>query len=126
MIKCSILHYNAVPLTRVFEIKQPQSDPDNDDNILVGPKDSQTTIDADIYPNPITDFFTIEINSDTKQHTTLLLYDILGNAVFQQELKINEGITTQNINLPDFETGTYIIVIQGDTELFRDQIIIQK
>lgn len=76
-----------------------------------------------IYPNPATDFVTININNKAdNEEVKVQIRDILGKVVYASVL--SEASTLQ-IETTDFAKGIYIIVITHGTEQINNKLIIK-
>jgi hypothetical protein len=63
-----------------------------------------------VYPNPsTTGIFTIDYSSDKDVNSTIAVYDILGNVVFQDEFKVQDGLANYTLNIADLPSGNYIM-----------------
>ena len=78
-----------------------------------------------VYPNPGSDFTTVEINIDDKIFQgQLIVYNLLGAEILKQIVYDNEIL---NINTKDFNNGFYLYVLKSDKEIIEKQkVIISK
>ncbi len=78
-----------------------------------------------VYPNPGSDFTTVEINIDDKIFQgQLIVYNLLGAEILKQIVYDNEIL---NINTKDFNNGIYLYVLKSDKEIIEKQkVIISK
>ncbi len=74
-----------------------------------------------IYPNPVTSTMTIEDHSGNMIGATLIMYDLLGNVVFESTL-LND---TSEIDISDLKNGVYLVVGSNNSSRF-EQVIIKK
>ena len=71
---------------------------------------SQSTIK--IYPNPVIDFTTLEINSTAVNATLLVIItDIQGKNVYKKQLVTRTYITREKVNMNNLAKGTYYITV---------------
>ena len=71
---------------------------------------SQSTIK--IYPNPVIDFTTLEINSTSVNATLLVIItDIQGKNVYKKQLVTRSYITREKVNMNNLAKGTYYITV---------------
>lgn len=84
--------------------------------------EENTSIAADIYPNPATDLLTVKLNSPDGA-VTLRLYNILGDAVMTDVLNSN-GIIQKTYDVRDLPKGTYILNATIHNSSFTKKIVI--
>ena len=80
-----------------------------------------------IYPNPVTSGIVhVEMNLEKTQDVTIMLVDIHGKLVTSEVIRVNTGISNNQINLHNISKGMYYIKIQseGFTEI-RKLILLQ-
>ncbi|MDB4591086.1 T9SS type A sorting domain-containing protein [Flavobacteriaceae bacterium] len=77
-------------------------------NVKVDTKIKRNTIKASVYPNPVKDNFSVNVQDD--HNVSIALYDITGKLV----LKTDE---LKNINVSHLSRGAYILHIIEDTEI---------
>lgn len=91
--------------------------------LYVGQKESITqNTNFNIYPNPIIDHFTINLNKDFNTDTKVQVIDINGSIVFEKRSSIENGIITVN-NLK-LKKGMYFIKLQTEKEGFVEKLIV--
>jgi len=69
-----------------------------------------------VFPNPVKDVINLNINAQ-EQHTDamLMITNITGQVVDQQQVNLLNGANTFDINVSDMPTGVYIISIESET-----------
>ena len=72
-----------------------------------------------VYPNPTSEFANIVLPSNQSAYT-LEIYDVIGNMIFSE--KIIEGKNNYRINLTDFRSGIYQIVISSKDKVFTEKL----
>ena len=72
-----------------------------------------------VYPNPTSEFANIVLPSNQSAYT-LEIYDVIGNMIFSE--KITEGQNNYRINLTDFRSGIYQIVISSKDKVFTEKL----
>jgi hypothetical protein len=75
-------------------------------------KTAAELVEAKVYPNPATDYVTIELPENLPQNAELKLYNALGQMVFQRSL--NKGEKAIKLDLKGFEIGAYFFEIIGE------------
>ncbi len=88
-------------------------------NIQWNNETSESEMDANIYPNPSTGKFSIEINEDTIINITVV--NSSGNLVY---IDSNIENPIYVLNMIGFAKGVYYIVIQGTHKQYKKKIII--
>ncbi len=74
-----------------------------------------------IYPNPASDYLTIDYQNEFSQETTISLTDIAGNLVYINKIELKDQNEKFLIDKSNFNNGIYILSIQ-----FTDRVITQK
>ena len=72
-----------------------------------------------IYPNPVfQDAFSIQFNNLKVSNYTMQLIDITGRPVFQQKIKVNQPLQTEEIHIPgSILQGTYFVRIFNENNI---------
>lgn len=72
-----------------------------------------------VYPNPVTDYITLETEIENSENTVYGLYDTGGKLILSQKCESNETIIVME-NLPP---ATYILVVSDNKQTKTFQII---
>ncbi|MFN8114485.1 MAG: T9SS type A sorting domain-containing protein [Bacteroidia bacterium] len=76
-----------------------------------------------LYPNPSNDYINVEMDIGSKEQTSILIYNLLGECIKVQTLQ--NGIT--NLNLTEFNSGTYFYsIVINNVFIKKDKLIIIK
>ena len=68
-----------------------------------------------VYPNPVHDITTVEINTDhPNTNIALTITDIYGHIVYREEFVCQTNETKQRVNMSNLIKGTYVITIFFD------------
>lgn len=94
----------------------------NNNAPLVGIDELNSILSTNLYPNPIKDNLTFEIESNTKEAFTLTIIDVLGKKV--KDLTINSKIT--NIQLSDLKSGIYFYELKNENKIVKTGKIIME
>lgn len=71
-----------------------------------------------VYPNPVKDFVTVDIQSGISGSFQICLYNILGTEVKKLEpIYLSQGDQALKIDLSSFKTGIYILKITGSDQV---------
>lgn len=84
--------------------------------------------DFNVYPNPVNEGQTININlaSSTKQEVLVVVIDVLGQEYYSKVIVIENGSTTIAIDpYNNIAAGTYIIKASSDNDLFLKKLIVK-
>jgi len=78
-----------------------------------------------VYPNPVQDILYIEVNETPLNN--LILYDLLGRAVFRKELTAYEMATDNimEIDLSHIQGGLYFVTLHSDHSKFVKKILLE-
>jgi len=74
-----------------------------------------------LYPNPVKDVLTINLNEVTGTHVSLKLINVIGKTVLEKQV-VNQ---TEQLNIEKLPTGVYYLIIETPTERFTEKIIHQ-
>lgn len=86
-------------------------------------QNSSSYLDFTLYPNPANNYFEISYNQLPEDETKVLIFDSLGNIVFNKTL--DSKLT--NINIENFPTGIYYInSISGKIRIVKKLIIMKR
>lgn len=77
------------------------------------------------FPNPFTDAFTLEINSNKAQKAIVSIYSLTSQLLFNKEIELFNGTNSRKI---DFEAldGVYLLKLQMDDQTYLKTIIKSK
>ena len=79
------------------------------------------------YPNPFTDFTTIEFELQETTNTTLIITDLTGKEIYRKTEKMNSGFHQKKIDSTIFpSTGEYIYYVQTNSNQLLEKIIFVK
>ena len=68
----------------------------------------------EVYPNPNNGAFTLSFNAEKASAYNLKVFDILGNAVYNDQIQAVIGENTVDIDLGKTAQGMYQLSIQND------------
>lgn len=77
-----------------------------------------------IYPNPFTDFTTIDLNNLSTQVTKIEIYDVVGHLIYARNLNGEKQI---RVNSSELEKGIYLVHVvleNGTTNVYTEQLIV--
>ena len=76
-------------------------------NSSVGIKEVKQTPSFSMYPNPSTDFVTLELNNG--KTGTVKIVDLVGNVVYSESI-----ISTAKLNVSEFKNGIYFVTVESE------------
>jgi len=68
----------------------------------------------DVFPNPATDFVTMNFNPENKSVCSYRIHDVTGRTVAQQDLGQVSGSRSERIDISSFDNGVYFIQLFVD------------
>ena len=77
-----------------------------------------------IYPNPATNFTTLEISSDKTQTIKISVIDLLGKEIAKKEKVIFSGTTLETIDISEYQNGIYFVNLQIGTQVTAKKLVI--
>ncbi len=78
---------------------------------------------VNVYPNPVQDELTLEVDFPQLVDTRINLYDLAGRTVSAHQYSMVRG--TVNMNIRDLQVGTYIVVVEAEGVIVkREKILI--
>jgi hypothetical protein len=72
-----------------------------------------------ISPNPNNGNFRIDFNNSSKGNYSIIIFDILGNTIFSENISVKSIDYQQEISLDKCKAGTYIYNIMLDNEIYQ-------
>lgn len=79
-----------------------------------------------IYPNPTTDRFYLEYNSETDQIVDLQLYKMSGELVRSSKLELVEGMNVNEVDTQDLVPAMYLVKLRTTDQEFIEKVVIVK
>lgn len=81
---------------------------------------NQANVRIDIYPNPATDFLTVDLSETNVQGVTFELRSMIGNSIRINPEQV--GYQQYRIQLKDYATGYYFLIVQDEHARFKKAI----
>ncbi len=78
-----------------------------------------------IFPNPIINNATAQINSPVSGNLKLSIFNISGKVISSKNIRINVGVNTFSLNVDGFNSGIYIIKGQIENYNFQQKFIVK-
>lgn len=76
-----------------------------------------------VFPNPASDFINVYFNQETKNSTSVSVYNLVGKKI--KEIVLPAGTETSSINIRDLNKGMYFIQILSGKDKFTKKIFIE-
>jgi len=80
-------------------------------------------IEVDTYPNPCVSQVNFVIESDNTANAKIVLYDIKGQKVIEQEVEVMQGFNNIPVNTQALQKGVYFYQISSDTGINNGKLI---
>jgi hypothetical protein len=80
----------------------------------------------DIWPNPVEEYFNLQLYSQHSGEIKLTMVDVMGHEVMEQDLDVVEGENEQRISTSKFVPGSYMVQVQRDDYLEMRMIVIVR
>ncbi|MCD4680046.1 MAG: T9SS type A sorting domain-containing protein [Bacteroidales bacterium] len=95
-------------------------------NTCVGIGENIEIVKINIFPNPNTGDFTLELNSDIENTISLSIFDPVGILVYEEnDIKLL-GTMTKKFNFDDIAAGVYFLNVHSNDIRYVKRIVIQK
>lgn len=84
------------------------------------------TADAlSVYPNPATDFFTVQVNAEGVDGVELTVMDLTGKVVATQYLIAEFGTMSTRIETYDLPKGVYLVSVTNGVDRYTQKLIVK-
>ena len=82
---------------------------------------------SNIYPNPTSSEFTIDVTTDVDKDVIVEVYDILGNLLIQQKHQAVIGVNTMKTNIEEYRDGMYFVrLLDSNSNVLYTQRLIKQ
>ena len=98
---------NTIHAVKVIPDAEFYSVPENHD--AINPMTS-----ARIYPNPVVDQMTIEVNASQASEMSISVYNLMGQKVMDKNVSINTGINAPTISTSNLSSGVYFVTVKAN------------
>ena len=95
------------------------------ENVIISTLNELDISKFNIYPNPTSDFLTLDFNTVIKADYTVKIISSNGDQVYEHRILDFNGDYTKNINLSKLAKGNYIIQIHSDDQVVYRKILLQ-
>lgn len=77
-----------------------------------------------IYPNPVNNQLTLEINSIKATEINVLIIDLMGKTAMEQTFIFDQGICKNVMQLDQLNEGIYLIKLQSGDDTYTEKLIV--
>ncbi|MGY8951684.1 MAG: T9SS type A sorting domain-containing protein, partial [Flavobacteriales bacterium] len=95
------------------------------ENVIINAINDLYLSKFNVYPNPTSDFVTLDFNTVIKGDYTVKIISSNGDQVYEHRILDFNGDYTKNINLSNLAKGNYIIQIHSDHQVVYRKILLQ-
>ena len=86
---------------------------------------NKTSMDANVYPNPFSQFVKVELFNIQKGEVSAKIFDINGRLVFERNYGQRKGNVSLDFNVNNLNNGLYFLVVDAGSERLSRKIIKQ-
>ena len=86
---------------------------------------SQLLRNLDVYPNPSRDIFNVSFTSEEAQDLDVRVINVVGEAVYTENLEEFIGEYTKQIDLANYTKGVYFLEITTNNGVVNKKLILQ-
>jgi len=80
-----------------------------------------------LYPNPTSVDFTMDVTTEMDQDLVIEVYDVLGNKVISEKHSVTAGVTSLKTNIENFKNGMYFVrVVDGNSNTLYTQTVTKQ
>lgn len=91
----------------------------------VGVDEIESINDINIYPNPNTGNFVIEMEITKPQDLEIKLINVIGQTIYEEKISKYSGDYKKEIELPNIKSGVYYLNIETKEGVIRRKVIVQ-
>ncbi|RYF86359.1 MAG: T9SS type A sorting domain-containing protein [Chitinophagaceae bacterium] len=82
--------------------------------------------DLSIYPNPVNDELTVELQAEFAAESSIAVHDVAGNLVQQKKMSVQKGINIIKLKRFSSQPGIYLLSVQVGTKFIHQKIMVVK
>ncbi len=91
---------------------------------IIGVEELNEVVDVNLYPNPVEDQLTVEMNSSANFDANIAVKDILGKVVYQTSRSVKKGTNRVEIDANRLQSGVYLVnITSGDSKITKKIIV---
>jgi PKD-like domain/GEVED domain/Secretion system C-terminal sorting domain/HYR domain len=82
---------------------------------------------SNVYPNPTSAEFTMDVTVDKDQAIVLEVFDILGNVVISEKHNLTSGTSTMKTNMEQFNNGMYFVrILDANSNVMHTERVVKQ
>ncbi len=86
---------------------------------------SESDMNIMVYPNPATDFVTVEFTAPESGEATMAVYDMLGKKVYDLNLGTVNGTVIKTINTSTYASGVYNVKLTINNKDYNTRVVVK-
>ncbi|MCE3229783.1 MAG: hypothetical protein K0S32_4334 [Bacteroidetes bacterium] len=92
----------------------------------IGLKENEQDAFMNLYPSPNNGSFKLSMANVNSESVNISIHNILGESVYVNSLKVNNGNVESEINTANLSNGTYYIQVKSDSKSYNLKTVINK
>lgn len=84
---------------------------------------NESTLFAEVYPNPVNDILNLRISSEKRLQAELTIIGLDGKTYMSRKLALDEGITLSAIDIKSLNSGAYFVSVKTDGEMLTIKFV---
>jgi hypothetical protein len=97
--------------------------PDRDSELLLSREIENSKFSMNVYPNPVINFFEIDLENLEQGLTSISIYNTAGEIILQEEFYNSENKFLQKYDVNNYGKGLYLIRIKNNSALYFSKIV---
>lgn len=85
----------------------------------------ENPFNVNVYPNPATDFVTVEFNAPEAGNAMLAVYDVLGKKVYDLNIGEVNGSVIKTINTQTYAAGIYTVKLTVNEKTYNTKVVVK-
>ena len=82
---------------------------------------------TNVYPNPTSSEFTMDVTMDRDQEIVMEVFDILGNVVISEKHNLVSGTSTMKTSLEQFNSGIYFVrILDANSNVLHTERVVKQ
>ncbi len=80
--------------------------------------------EMNIYPNPASDYINIDFNTNTNNNAQVIITDINGKVIKEENISYEKGFNHRRIDLQDMISGTYFVITKTSKKTDAKKLVL--
>jgi hypothetical protein len=97
--------------------------PDRASELLLNKVVDKDLFSMKVYPNPVWNYFEIELENLEPGSTSILIFNTWGELISRKEIYCDESKYIQKYNVDNFRKGLYLIQIRNNSTVYYSKIV---